>query len=41
MIAYAKENNADYDFLMSIWDKNNSVRKNRDWELMLGRAVSE
>lgn len=41
MIAYANKHLVDSSFLSSVWEKNNSIRKNRDWESMLGRAVTE
>ena len=41
MIDVAKKNNIEPVVLESVWAKNNSVRKNRDWELMKGRAISE
>ena len=41
MIYFAKENDISAEFLKSVVKKNNEVRKNRDWEKMKGRAVSD
>ena len=41
MIEYGSNNEVDVSFLRSIECFNNKVRKNRDWENMKGRAVSE
>lgn len=41
VIAFAENKNVDADFLISAWNKNNKIRKNKDWESMVGRAVSE
>ena len=41
MIAIANELGVDPVILRSVWDKNNEVRKVRDWEEMKGRAISD
>tara|TARA_A100001011_G_scaffold393003_2_gene481825 strand:+ start:490 stop:1344 length:855 start_codon:yes stop_codon:yes gene_type:complete len=41
MIYLAKEMSVDSSLLEAIKQKNNSIRNNRDWEKMKGRAVSE
>ena len=41
MIAFAKENGVLPTVLEAVWDKNLEVRPERDWEKLLGRAVSE
>lgn len=41
MIYFARQNSVDPDLLEQVLDKNNKLRKNRDWETMKGRAVSE
>ena len=41
MIYFANNKNSDADLLKSVLDKNNKLRKNRDWESMKGRAVSD
>jgi len=41
MIHFSEKNNVEPDMLKSVLEKNNSLRKNRDWENMKGRAVSE
>ena len=41
MIEYGCESEVDVSFLRQVEKFNNSVRKNRDWEEMKGRAVSE
>tara|TARA_A100001515_G_scaffold51808_1_gene40857 strand:- start:41 stop:895 length:855 start_codon:yes stop_codon:yes gene_type:complete len=41
MIFFALQNNVDPVILKSIKEKNDSIRKNRDWENMPGRAISE
>ena len=41
MISMAQSSGVDPGFLISVWEKNNSLRNNRDWEKMSGRAVSE
>ena len=41
MISMAESSGVDPGFLISVWEKNNSLRNNRDWEKMSGRAVSE
>jgi len=41
MIDFGLLNNADPDFLKAVEDFNDKCRKNRDWEKMKGRAVSD
>ena len=41
MIYFGNENKTSSSFLQEVRDYNNTVRKNRDWEKMKGRAVSE
>jgi len=41
MIAFAKENGVLPTVLEAVWDKNLEVRPERDWEKLLGRAISE
>ena len=41
MIAFAKENGVFPTVLEAAWDKNLEVRPERDWEKLLGRAISE
>ncbi len=41
LIHRAKELNIDPKIMSAAWAKNLEVRKNRDWEKMQGRAVSE
>lgn len=40
MISVAKELNVKSTVLEAAWEKNLEVRKDRDWEKMVGRAVS-
>ena len=41
MISLASEIKVDTTILKSAKNKNNLVRKNRDWEKMEGRAISK
>jgi UDPglucose 6-dehydrogenase len=41
LIYFSESLGVDPDLLKKILDKNNKLRKNRDWEKMKGRAVSE
>ena len=41
LIYIAESMGVEADLLKSVLDKNNRIRKNRDWEKMKGRAVSE
>jgi len=41
MIFFGSLNDVDTSFLDSVKRKNDAIRKNRDWESMPGRAVSE
>ena len=41
MISFAKQNGVDPMVLMASWSKNLQVRPEKDWEKLLGRAVSE
>ena len=41
LIYLAEQRGIKPDLLKSVSDKNNKIRKNRDWESMKGRAVSE
>jgi nucleotide sugar dehydrogenase len=41
MIYFAEENNIDPELLKRVLSKNDKLRKNRDWESMKGRAVSD
>ncbi len=41
MIYFAEKNNTDPEMMKSVMSKNDKLRKNRDWEKMKGRAVSE
>ena len=41
MISFAKQNGVDPMVLMASWSKNLLVRPEKDWEKLLGRAVSE
>ena len=41
MIAVASEMGIDPILLKAVWDKNSEMREDRDWEKMIGRAVSE
>lgn len=41
MMFYAENLEVDASVLRSVFEKNNKLRKNRDWETMKGRAVSE
>jgi nucleotide sugar dehydrogenase len=41
MIYLAEHAGVEPDFLKKVLDKNNKLRKNRDWESMKGRAVSD
>ena len=41
MVYIAENSNVDSTILKSVQTKNDMVRKNRDWEAMKGRAVSE
>ena len=41
MIYLAEHTGIEPDFLKKVLDKNNKLRKNRDWESMKGRAVSD
>ena len=41
MIYFAEKNNIDPEMMKSVMRKNDKLRKNRDWEKMKGRAVSE
>ena len=40
-ISFAKENGVLPTVLEAVWDKNLEVRPERDWEKLLGRAISE
>ena len=41
MISFAKQNGVEPMVLMASWSKNLQVRPEKDWEKLLGRAVSE
>lgn len=41
MISIAKDLNVDPKVMQSAWDKNLEVRPERDWEKLIGRAVSK
>ena len=41
MMSFAKENGVLPTVLEAVWDKNLEVRPERDWEKLLGRAISE
>jgi len=41
MINYAKSIGVNPEMLESAWNKNNSIRDNKDWLAKKGRAVSE
>ena len=41
LIYFAKQMSIDPKLLKNVLDKNDSLRKNRDWEVMKGRAVSD
>ena len=41
MITQAESTGIDPVFLKSVWSKNQSLRNDKDWEKMSGRAVSE
>jgi UDP-glucose 6-dehydrogenase len=41
LIFLAKSLNITPIMMQAAWDKNNEVRKERDWEKMQGRAVSK
>ena len=41
LIYSARESGADTSILDSVWEKNDKIRINKDWEKMVGRAVSE
>ena len=41
MIFFAEENNLNPTLLKNVLNKNDSLRSNRDWEKMKGRAVSD
>ena len=41
MIAFAKENGVLPTVLEAVWDKNLEVRPERDWEKLIGRAVTK
>ena len=41
MLSIAKSFDIKTTMLQAVWDKNNEVRENKDWEKMSGRAVSE
>ena len=41
MIYFAEKNNTDPEMMKSVMSKNDKLRKNRDWEKMKGRAVSD
>ena len=41
MIYFAMINNVDPIMLLATKEKNNKVRNNRDWETMVGRAISK
>jgi UDPglucose 6-dehydrogenase len=41
LISLANELGVDTTVLSAVWEKNNMVRKDRDWEAMKGRAVSD
>ena len=41
MVYFADMLGVDSRLLESVLDKNNSLRENRDWESMKGRAVSD
>ena len=41
LVYFAEERNVDPELLRSVLGKNDKLRKNRDWEGMKGRAISE
>ncbi len=41
MIKFGSKNNTNPTFLREVENFNNKVRRNRDWEKMKGRAVSD
>ncbi|MAH43375.1 hypothetical protein CL614_06715 [archaeon] len=41
LIYFAEELDVDPTLLKNVLDKNNKLRKNRDWEKMKGRAISD
>ncbi len=41
LVYLSEERGVDPDLLKKVLDKNNKLRKNRDWEKMKGRAISE
>jgi len=41
MIYFSETNDCEASLLREVFDKNNKIRENRDWERMKGRAVSD